>query len=285
MIGNVSQISQPLSAFVGLLLLCVCMCWFGLVTPCCAESESVNKPVAATDWAVPSNQILDRAQFFSQHPKILSDIANSLSAMRQNHNYSVYLVVCHNVLSSSLRERADQLYESWVGDSGRGMVIVYQLDPVAYGNNPSIVYHKGDGLDLKGNDQANPIPERDVALMLNDVIHELRERNDPKAVMLKSLVLNIENKITRYHDIPEASWTDSESVTMIAIFSGFVIVIPLIGLLIRQLLMTSSNRANQRYYFPEVKVGYRLGAPYGGGWVSQQSFSQASQQHSDVSPG
>ena len=72
---------------------------------------------------------------------------------------------------------------------------------------------------------------------------------------------------------------------MIAVFSGFVIVIAIIGMLIRQLLLSSSKRSSQRYYFPDVQVAQRLGAPYGGGWVSEKSFAQVSSQHSNVSPG
>lgn len=286
MIGNVSQISQQPRPCLGVLLLCLCICCSSLATRCYALSELTAKPANTIVWAVPSNQVLDRAEIFAEYPDMLSEVVDSLSRMKQDYNYSVYLVVCHNVLNTSLRERADNLYESWVGESGRGMVIVYQLDPVAYGDNPAIVYHKGDGgdgLDFGANAPTNPIPERDVASMLGEIIHEMGERNDPDVVMLKSLVLNLENKIIHYHDIPESSWADSESVMMIAIFSGFVIVIPLIGLLIRQSLVKSSDRANQRYYFPDVQVGIRLGAPYGGGWVSEKSFSQSSPQPSHAS--
>jgi hypothetical protein len=81
-----------------------------------------------------------------------------------------------------------------------------------------------------------------------------------------------------------ATWLDSENLTMIVVFSGFVILIPLIGILVRQLLLASSIRSNEKYYFPDVQVGLRLGAPYGGGWVSEKSFSQVSLESSNASP-
>ncbi|MDG1357233.1 MAG: TPM domain-containing protein [Akkermansiaceae bacterium] len=252
---------------------------------CRAQSQANGDSVAAKDIVKPDNQVLDVAKVFVDSPEILSEIVTSLSAIEQNHSYPVYLVIYHHVLDSSLRERADQLYESWIGDLGRGMVIVYQLDPVAYGDNPAMAYHKGDGLDLGIRGQFNPIPERDIAAMLAEIMPQLERKVEAHPLKLRSLVQGLEREMTRYHDIPAASWADSESLTMIAVFSAFVIVIALIGLLIRQLLLASSNRSNKKYYFPAVQVAHRLGAPYGGGWVSEKSFDQVSPQHSDVSPG
>ncbi len=241
--------------------------------------------VTADDVAIPENHILDEAEVFAKSPRILSEIVTSLSAMKQDHNYPVYLVIYHHVLDSSLRERADQLYESWIGDSERGMVIVYQLDPVAYGDNPALAYHKGDGLEFGIDDQSHPIPERDIATMLAKVMPQQRRAFESHPIMLKSLVLGLESEIADYHDIPPASWANAEGLTMIAVFSGFIIVIALIGMLVRQLLIASSHQSDRKYYFPEVQVSERLGAPYGGGWISEKSFDQVSVQHSHVFPG
>ena len=177
---------------------------------------------------------MDQANVFLEHPDVLAEMVGRLSRMKDDYEYPVYLAVYYNVLDASLRERADQLYESWIGESGRGMVIVYQLDPVTYGDNPAMAYHKGDGLDPQSGGGSSPIPEREM---------------------------------------------------MIAVFSGFVIAIPLIGMLIRRLLLNSSNQSRKTYYFPDVQVAYRLGAPYGGGWVSEKSFAPPSPQQSNVSPG
>ena len=286
--GNSSLVNLLPKAFLRGWLICLCLSHVN--TLCLAQSQASKELTASEGAAIsghqaPDNQVLDVAKVFAEHPKILSEIVTSLSVMKQDYNYPVYLAIYHNVLDSSLRERADQLYESWIGDTGRGMVIVYQLDPVTYGNNPAMAYHKGDGLGLGFSDQSNPIPERDVTAMLAEIMPQIKSKATPHPIMLRSLVLALSSKITRYHDIPAASWTDSESLTMIAIFSGFIFVISMMGLLIRQLLIKSSKRSSERYYFPDVQVAHRLGAPYGGGWISEKSFAQVSPQDSNVSPG
>lgn len=280
--GNLSLISQQLKALLRCALLCLCS--FSLAALCCVQSQAAADTTAAAGMSIPEDQVLDVAGVFAEHPEIFSEVVQGLSAMKRDHNYPVYLVIYHHVLDSSLRERADELYESWLGELGRGMVIVYQLDPVAYGDNPALAYNKGDGFDFDVGDQSNPIPERDIAAMLSKIMPQLNGKGESQAIRLKSFVMSFGEEITRYHDIPVATWLDSENLTMIVVFSGFVILIPLIGILVRQLLLASSIRSNEKYYFPDVQVGLRLGAPYGGGWVSEKSFSQVSLESSNASP-
>ena len=54
----------------------------------------------------------------------------------------------------------------------RGMVIVYQLDPVISGSNPATAYYLGSGLDpaLSDRSMPGPIPSQDVATMLKKVL-------------------------------------------------------------------------------------------------------------------
>jgi len=266
-------------------LVCLCAFWVSIDIPCQAQQQEPGGKSASNITSPPDNQVLDQANVFLEHPEVLAEMVSRLSRMKDNYEYPVYLAVYYNVLDASLRERADQLYESWIGDSGRGMVIVYQLDPVVYGDNPAMAYHKGDGLDPQFGGEFSPIPERDMIAMLTKISPQVDSNADGHHASISALVSALETEITRYHDIPAASWKDSDSLLMIAVFSGFVIAIPLIGMLIRRLLLNSSNQSRKTYYFPDVQVAYRLGAPYGGGWVSEKGFAPPSPQQSNVSPG
>ena len=272
--------NRQLKAYWKVALICLCAFWVNIDMPCHAQQQEAGGKLAsesASDTTLPpDNQVLDQANVFLDHPDVLAEMVGRLSRMKADYEYPVYLAVYYNVLDASLRERADQLYESWIGDSGRGMVIVYQLDPVVYGDNPAMAYHKGDGLDPHFGGGPSPIPERDMIAMLTKVSPQVGSDTGAHHSSISALVLALEAEITRYHDIPAASWRDLDSLIMIAVFSGFVIAIPLIGMLIRRLLLSSSNESRKTYYFPDVQVAYRLGAPYGGGWVSEKSFAPPS---------
>ena len=272
--------NRQLKAYWKVALICLCAFWVNIDMPCNAQQQEAGGKLAsesASDTTLPpDNQILDQANVFLDHPDVLAEMVGRLSRMKADYEYPVYLAVYYNVLDASLRERADQLYESWIGDSGRGMVIVYQLDPVVYGDNPAMAYHKGDGLDPHFGGGSSPIPERDMIAMLTKVSPQVGSDTGAHHSSISALVLALEAEITRYHDIPAASWRDLDSLIMIAVFSGFVIAIPLIGMLIRRLLLSSSNESRKTYYFPDVQVAYRLGAPYGGGWVSEKSYAPPS---------
>ena len=268
--------NRQLKAYWKVALVCLCAFWVSIDIPCQAQQQKPGGKSASNITSPPDNQVLDQANVFLEHPEVLAEMVGRLSRMKDDYEYPVYLAVYYNVLDASLRERADQLYESWIGDSGRGMVIVYQLDPVVYGDNPAMAYHKGDGLDPQFGGEFSPIPERDMIAMLTKISPQVDSNADGHHASISALVSALETEITRYHDIPAASWKDSDSLLMIAVFSGFVIAIPLIGMLIRRLLLNSSNQSRKTYYFPDVQVAYRLGAPYGGGWVSEKGFAPPS---------
>ena len=282
---DILAMNRQLKAYWKVSLICLCSLWVSIDIPCHAQQQETGGESASDTTLPPGNQVLDQANVFPEHPDALAEVVARLSRMKADYEYPVYLAVYYNVLDASLRERADQLYESWIGDSGRGMVIVYQLDPVVYGDNPVMAYHKGDGLDPHFGGESSPIPERDMIAMLAKISSQVDGDTDEHHSSINAFVLALEGEISRYHDIPAASWRDSDSLIMIAVFSGFVIAIPLIGVLIRCLLLSSSNQSRKTYYFPDVQVAYRLGAPYGGGWVSEKSFVSSSQQQSNVSLG
>ena len=215
-------INRQLMAYWKVALVCLCAFWVSTVIPCQAQQQKAAGESASDITLPPDNQVLDQANVFLEHPDVLAEMVGRLSRMKHDYEYPVYLAVYYNVLDASLRERADQLYESWIGESGRGMVIVYQLDPVTYGDNPAMAYHKGDGLDPQFGGGSSPIPEREMIAMLAKISPQVDSDADGHQASISSLVSALEAEITRYHDSPAASWKDSDSLIMIAVFSGFV---------------------------------------------------------------
>ena len=258
--------------------------FLGMLVPdsSCAQGQEAND--SAAEIAAPDKLILDEAKLLQEHPQASAKIVASLTRMRDEYGYPVYLALYYNLLDSSLRDRADQLYDAWIGDSGRGMVIVYQLNPVVYGDNPAMAYHKGDGLDSEYEAELAPIPQREITAILAKIGPKIKVESNKHHEALHVFIAALEGEIERYHRIEPTSWKDPENLTLIAVFSGFVIAIPLIGMFISRLLLAASNEAGKAYYFPDIEVACRLGAPYGGGWVSEKAFVPISARKPNVSP-
>jgi hypothetical protein len=61
---------------------------------------------------------------------------------------------------------------------------------------------------------------------------------------------------------------------MIVLAIGLISVAGLVSLLVVAGLRRAEARSLERYVFPKIAVGGRLGAPYGGGKVSSRSFGR-----------
>lgn len=226
----------------------------------------------------PEAQVLDKANMFREDRKILAGIEASLSRMREKHDYPVYLAIYYSVFDQSLQELADELYNAWVGESSYGMVIVYQLDPVVSGGNPAIAYHKDAGIEMDSSSGPGPrpMPGWEMGVLLKKVFTAVNEKPNEPIEFISSLIYGIEAEMDRYHELEPMSWNDPENLKLMAIFFGVIAAFTLMGMIAWKLLYPVNARSRRVYYFPEVKVERRLGAPYGGGLVREKTFDPAS---------
>lgn len=240
--------------------------------------DSINRGAAELIPVAPQNHVLDEANMFPRHPEILEEMQASLSRMEQKHDFPVYLATYYNAYDMTLQELADKLYAAWVGESGQGMVIVYQLDPVISGYNPAIAYNKGIGFnpDFPSASESIVMPGRDVDALLKKVFVSINGRSGGHIALISSLIHGIEREIDHYHKLEPTSWNDTENLKLMAVFLGVVVSLGLMGVFAWKLLYPANARSRRVYYFPEVTVEPRLGAPYGGSQVSEKSFDPSS---------
>ncbi len=234
----------------------------------------------------PPSHVLDDAELFREQPAQLADIQNLLRALESDHGYPVYLSIYYNVFDGDLQSRADRLHEAWIGEAGRGMVIVFQLDPVVSGSNPAVAYYKGSELDAGTDEGADGytvagapsgiIPGQDVEAILARVFKAAEEkREDPKA-FLRAITLGLDREVRQYLAIEPPKWSDANNLQLMAIFLSVIGGLVLAGFLLWRLMSRADARSGKTHYFPEVRVGRRLGAPFGGGWISEKTFVPAS---------
>lgn len=236
------------------------------------EASRIDIPPA------PQNHILDDAELFREDPGKLTELEESLRRMEKRHGYPVYLSIYYSVYDGNLQKRADSLYKSWIGDSARGMVIVYQLDPVVSGNNPAIAYYRGSDLDpdLSKENEPRLISGQEVDAMLIRVFGSVEPKGNDHIAFVSNLIKGIEGEINHYHEVQPASWSDKDNLRLMTIFLSIIVALTLMGMLLWKLFSRADAKSNKTHYFPEVRVGRRLDAPFGGGWVSEKTFVPAS---------
>lgn len=256
----------------------VCLCWAGSNLPCCVQTSNAGESPLRLMTQAPEGQVLDKANMFREDRKILAEVEASLSRMEEKHDYPVYLAIYYSVFDQSLQELADELYHAWVGESGYGMVIVYQLDPVISGGNPVISYHKDAGLEMDSLGGSGPrrMPGWEMDILLKRVFTAANKNSNEPIEFLSALIYGIEAEIDRYHKIEPMTWHDPENLKLMAIFLAIIAAFTVIGKIAWKLLYPVNARSRQVHYFPEVEVERRLGAPYGGGRVSEKTFDPAS---------
>lgn len=269
---------QVLNRYLQRSVIVICLYWLGSNDFCEARILSSGKSMAELIPVVPGSHVLDEANMFREDREILTAIQGSISRMEDKHDYPVYVAIYYNVYDVSLQDLADELYGAWIGKSGRGMVIVYQLDPVVSGDNPAMAYYKGFGLnpDLSSGAESRPMPGIDVDVLLKRVLTAVNETPKEPIEFISSLIYGIEAEMDRYHELESTSWNDPENLKLMVIFFGVIAAFTLMGMIAWKLLYPVDARSRRVYYFPEVVVERRLGAPYGGGLISEKTFLPAS---------
>lgn len=243
------------------------MLTFGLSTQVTAQQETV---------AAPENRILDKANLLRERPELLAELTASLNSIQEKHGYSVYLAVYHNVLEGSVKSRADALYQSWLGEEKRGLVLVIQLDPAVDGKRIAASYYRTSGLEEDA--ALKLIPDQEMKGLVSRAIKSVGADGEGRydATRVSSLAFAIEQGIGDYYAVEPARWSDAGNLKIMAIFLSVIILVGILGALLWRRFTSVDVKSNHCYHFPEVEVAQRLGAPYGGGWVSEASFVPAS---------
>ncbi|MFK7910007.1 MAG: hypothetical protein AB8F34_05325 [Akkermansiaceae bacterium] len=253
-----------------------------LITANAASAQDVSSAKADGKIPqIPENYILDDTGFFRDHPEKLAEIRAVLQSTYQKHKYPVYVVICYSVFEGDLQNKANELHRAWIGEQANGMVLVYQRDPVADGSNPAIAFYQGseiEGQSLVSELPDNLIPKRDTEVLLANVFRDLKAPPEQAMDYVMGIVSGIERELDTYFKVEPPKWNDSSNLRMMAIFAGTVAGLALLGMLFWKIFARADTRSSQSYYFPDVKTGRRLGAPYGGGWVSERKFQSSSSQ-------
>lgn len=233
------------------------------------QEEAVALPSA------PESRILDQARMFAREPGRLEEMSRRLSALADRTGFDVRVAVYDSLIGHTVSERAEALEDAWIGD-GPGVVMVIEADSGRYALawSPSVLVSRENGGELPmAGAHDLPTSERMRVEQRLDAMTGLEVRQSESVEALLGTLAGALDAVF----VDRAAPPDPKRlVKTLVLGTGLLATVLLIGLLVGAMLRRGDRRRDEQLVFPEVTVGMRLGAPYGGGRVSLRNFGALS---------
>lgn len=238
-------------------------------TPAFAQdAEEIEIPPA------PPNLVLDEARLFARHSERLEAIAGSLAELEKKHNYRLYFAIYDTLIGRTLEEQATALQQKWLGTQP-GAVLLLESD--------SFKWTYGQAAPLEQEVEPGHKVQRDRPTDLSSIDEQSINRNLDQALLAvakdrqafaETLGTGVAREIGTLLDQRAASSAGPGRSRMVLLSIGLIAALGLVALLVAAALKRVEAKAKERYVFPKVGVGLRLGAPYGGGKISTREFGR-----------
>lgn len=226
------------------------------------------------EFPKPKRHIVDDGRLFFTEPGRLAAMEARLVALEEKHQFPVYVCIYSALIGSTVPERVQALQDQWVGNDSPGWVAVLETDNrvVALGIHPvkEVTFDGGSALPTPGPLDLTGFEQNSLRAQ---IVQATQGVDDPtrQAEITVNLLAGGIDKILNARAAPPARNT---RMRIAAVTVGLVAATALVGLLAVAWLRRSDARERQRFVFPEITVGTRLGAPYGGGKISSRGFSE-----------
>jgi hypothetical protein len=249
--------------------------WTWIVIALClgrALGQEVYPPSNGSQ--APQAHILDDARIFSSEPARLAALEARLRQIEEKDHFPIYVAIYDTLIGTDVKERSQELQSRWVGSDAPGMVAVVETDS----GNVSLGVHPVKHFELQSGAELPNIGPLDFTLLEQDSILRLVQERagviEDSRTKIEAVVNGLADEVGKNLAARQAPASHTAQIRTIVFTAGLMVAGILIGLLTLAWLRRSDNRARQRFIFPDVNVGIRLGAPYGGGKISSRSFSE-----------
>jgi hypothetical protein len=237
-----------------------------------ALGQEVYPP--SSDSRGPKVHVLDDARIFSSEPARLAALEARLREIEVKDHFPVYVAIYDTLIGTDVKERSQELQRRWVGSDAPGMVAVVETDS----GNVSLGVHPVKHFELQSGAELPNIGPLDFTLLEQDSISRLVQERagslKDRRAKVEAVVNGLADEVGRNLAARQAPASNTAHIRTLVFTAGLVVAAILSGLLALAWLRRSDTRARQRFIFPDVNVGIRLGAPYGGGKISSRSFSE-----------
>lgn len=223
--------------------------------------------------AAPEDRVLDQSRVLARDPGRKEAITAALAALEAKHGFRMYFVLYDSLYGRDLAERARVLRQAWLGEQP-GMVLLLETDSRTFKIERPAARQKevepGTRLEIPGPTDLSPM---DLSGVLRQMEGSLMTARDGGEFAVR-LGTGIAGGVSAVFDERAARPEGATKGRMIVLAIGVIAAAGLVALLVVAGLKRAEARSLERYVFPKISVGTRLGAPYGGGKVSSRSFGR-----------
>lgn len=264
-------LSFPILAFCSLLIL-----------PIFGQVGILDKEVPAA----PESHILDVDRVFLGKDDLLGELSENLLELKRKHNIDLYVVVYKGLIGTNATDQAAIFHKYWLGSKNEGLVAVFDMQNshwLAWGMSQALYTGAYDDLGYRPR-----LAYFKVSEMLSELDREARQKveqnkngtlkfADLSAELVNEVMLNMSGKIDEALDSQiAASQSSRKNIRFMAWLATALSMLGLLMLLLIKFFAKVEIRAKKTYEFPDVLVGERLGAVYGGGKSSSVNFDPSS---------
>lgn len=241
----------------------------GVAAPARAQDEEFAPPPP------PEERLLDESRVLARDEERRAAVVAALADLEEKHGFRLYFVLYDSLYGRSVADRARVLREAWLGDRP-GMVMVLETDSRTFRLGmpapPQKEIEPGTRLEMP---ESTDLSSLDVSNVLRGLEGSLMTAGDRGEYALR-LGTGVAAGVSAVFDERAARPESSTKSRMTLLAIGLIAAAGLVALLVVAGLKRAEAKALERFVFPKVSVGTRLGAPYGGGKISSRRFGRAS---------
>ncbi len=232
-----------------------------------AGTTASTTPPAARPLVKPEDGVRDDTAAFTSAEH--TALASQISALAAETGAQLYVVSLTYVSQGTAQERAQELAGEWLGDRA-GAVLLYDHSSSASKNAPLGIATAAPPLGWMS-------PVNLIAC-----VSAARAAAAPKSTAKESLLAAAQSLITDFRTAgPVVRESPGPTRKQWRIFSGVAGALALGAgaLYLFQRCQEKLERRNyEQFFFPDIDVSQRLGAPYAGGTTAELSFAEPSTQ-------
>jgi len=238
--------------------------------PCAVAQNAQGWTEAGNLPRRPANGVLDEAGLFQRDPARLKAVTARLQEMEKEYGFQICFAIYGVLLDDNPTTRAGALQRAWIGKND-GLVIVYEAD----------TKHFGYGRDMEGSatrsaeleqPSAGSIPLYILTPLLGRVNERLAGEQEQGAAYIERMTCELTAELKAFFQRGQLEQPKGRVIRLVMLLVGVICGAVLLGWGCKRLLDISEAKRTMVFHFPEVTVGMRLGAPYGGGKISTRTF-------------
>jgi hypothetical protein len=218
----------------------------------------------------PESHVLDAAGLFKRDQEKLTELSRGLLELEQRHDLQVFVAIYGGILSGGVTNRAQELYDAWIGGGKDGIVVVCDTDTRAL--DIGLPQASFSGVVEDGGPTTR-LPDYRMIPIMRRLQAELSGEQD-QVEYLDQMVTLLVVELDRVMSAKPAGLAARSTWQFILLVITIGLLLAGLGLVGQRYLRRADQKARERYYLPDVLVGSRLGAPCGGGRVSEAAFPE-----------